>query len=102
MKLNKKGQIEDLQKLVTPLVIIAIVLSVGFLIMAEGKSQIIESQGLAANGTSATHPSGTLAMNGTNTTVSAMADVPGWLPIFIIVAIGAILIGLVSKFKARN
>ncbi len=90
MKNNKKGQaISQLQSLIVPLIGIGIVLVIGFLIMAETKTQLT-AQGVADD---------SAAMNGTNDTINAMADIPGWLPIIVITVIGAILIGLVGMFR---
>lgn len=41
------------------------------------------------------------AYNATSTVQNATQDIPGWLPIIVIVIIGAVLIGLVSLFR-RN
>ena len=98
---NKKGAIEGLMALIVPLVAIAIVLAVGFLIMAEAKDQIKQIQGLNSSGDSASHPGGTYAWNGTDTTINAMSDIPGWIPIIVITVIGALLIGLVANFRGR-
>jgi uncharacterized protein (UPF0333 family) len=89
--MNKKGVIENLMKLVVPLVGIALVLVVGFLILAEVKTQVIATEGVsAANGS---------AYNATEATQNALDDIPGWLPIIIITVIGALLIGLVGLFR---
>ena len=39
------------------------------------------------------------ACNGTKDTINAIQDIPGWLPIIVITVIGALLIGLVSRFR---
>jgi len=100
--MNKKGIIDNLMGLIVPLVAIAIVLVVGFLIMAEAKSQLASIQGLNATGGSTTHPQGTVGWNATSTTQNALADIPGWLPIIVITVIGALLIGLVARFRASS
>jgi len=166
MKLNKKGQIEQLQPLIIALVVIGIVLVVGFLIFAETKDQVVDmiSTSTATNesysftnntlvalthsGHSATDtvactavyndtansevvPTGyytcdnsglivqdnatddiesTLyvtytykaadyAYNATSDVQNATQDIPGWLPIIVVVVIGALLIGLVSFLR---
>ncbi|GAG87311.1 unnamed protein product, partial [marine sediment metagenome] len=53
-------------------------------------------------GGSATHKEGTSAWNATNDVQSAMSDIPGWLPIIVITVIGALLIGLVARFRAST
>jgi len=98
---NKKGAIEGLMAMIVPLIAIGILLAVGFLIMSEAKTQIRDIQGLNSTFESATHPKGTAAINGTNDTINAIADIPGWLPIIVITVIGALLIGLVARFRSR-
>jgi len=43
----------------------------------------------------------TLAFNATSDVQNATQDIPGWLPIIVITVIGALLIGLVTRFRAR-
>jgi len=90
MKTNKKAQIDALQPLIIALVVISIVLVVGFLIFAEVKTQVVAIEG-----------SGSYGDNATIAVQDALNDIPGWLPIIIVVVIGALLIGLVS-FLRRN
>ena len=89
MKLmNKKGQIEALVPLVISLVVIGILLVVAFLIF----SQVAANTAVAAD---------------TNATAAIVAvqqatdDIPGWLPIIVVVVIGALLIGLVSFLRGQ-
>ena len=98
---GKKGVIDQLFPLVIGLVTVAIVLVVGFLVIAEAKDQITSIESTNATGQSATHPHGTLSWNASQDTQNAMADIPTWLPIIVITVIGALLIGLVSLFKRR-
>ena len=99
---GKKGAIEGLQSLIVPLIGIGIVLVVGFLIIAEAQDQLKTIQGLNSTGDTATHPRGTSAWNATEDIQNAISDVPGWLPIIVITVIGAILLGLVTMFRARK
>jgi len=46
-----------------------------------------------------TYKIGDYAYNATNEVQNATQDIPGWLPIFIVVVIGALLIGLVSFLR---
>ena len=93
-KMNNKGQLDALQPLIVALVVIGIVLVVGFLIFAEVRDQVWEIDGLTAavNDTS-------YGYNATMEVTDAMADIPGWLPIIIVVVIGALLIGLVGFLR---
>ena len=88
-KMNNKGQIDALQPLIIALVVVAIVLVVGFLIFAEVQDQTEEIEG----GTDG------YGYNATMSVQSAMEDIPGWLPIIVVVVIGALLIGLVSYLR---
>lgn len=102
MNLKRKGQvIGQLQALIGPLVGIGIVLALGFLIIAQAKTQVASIEGLNASGYSATHPGGTAAWNATEKIQSSMDDIPGWLPIIIVTVIGALLLGLISYFRSR-
>jgi len=163
--MNKKGSIEGLQVLIVPLIGIAIILVVGFLIFAEAKDKIIDITGVSTthrnesftgwtsciyqalthsnncmtsscssvlNGsTNNTIPASmyncsinglqlcdvtgdnvnesvwvtysctnkTIAFNATSDVQNATQDIPGWLPIIVITVIGALLIGLVARFR---
>jgi len=90
--MKKKGQLAQLQPLVTSLVAVGVLLVVGFLIMATVKTQVTNSDGGGENSTS---------WNATNDTIEAMGTIPTWLPIIVITVIGALLIGLVAFFKPR-
>ena len=98
--MKKKGQIGQLQSLIVPLVGIAILLVIGFLIFAEvrtnetvaGASGVCSTEAVDAN----------YACNGTLEVIDALGDLPGWLPIIVIVVIGAILLSLVAAFRERQ
>ena len=89
MKLmNKKGQIEALVPLVISLVVIGILLVVAFLIFSQ----------VAANSTVGADTNATAAIKAVQ---EATDDIPGWLPIIVVVVIGALLIGLVSFLRGQ-
>jgi len=88
VKLNKKGQIEALVPLVISLVVVGILLVVAFLIFAQ----------VAANTTVVADSNATAAIVAVQ---NATDDIPGWLPIIVVVVIGALLIGLVSFLRGR-
>jgi len=88
VKLNKKGQIEALVPLVISLVVIGILLVVAFLIFAQ----------VAANATVTADANATAAIVAVQ---NATDDIPGWLPIIVVVVIGALLIGLVSFLRGQ-
>jgi len=95
-KMNNKGQIDALIPLIMALIVISIVLVVGFLIFAEVQDQVVsidsinESAGIGSYG-----------YNATQDVTNAMADIPGWLPIIVVVVIGALLIGLVGFLRRQ-
>lgn len=86
---NRRGVLDNLIPLVIGLVVIGVVLAVGFLIMSN----------IASNAAVAADPNATRAIGLTTT---AMAGIPGWLGVIIIVVIGALLIGLVSMFNQKR
>jgi len=86
--MNKKGQIEALVPLVISLVVVGILLVVAFLIFSQ----------VAANTTVAADTNATAAIVAVQT---ATDDIPGWLPIIVVVVIGALLIGLVSFLRGQ-
>ncbi len=118
-KLNKKGQVfEQFGGLATGIAALAIILTVAFLIMSEGKDQAAAigtdfcsgadnlafnpSNGTCSNAShSQTNANLSFAWNGTATMQNATADIPGWIPLVIIAVIGAILLGLVALFRRR-
>ena len=85
--INKKGQtFNALSGLVIGLVALGITLVVVFLILAQlGVNTQVVADG---NATAAV-----------NEVTSAAEDIPGWLPIIVIVFIGAILIGMIAMFR---
>ena len=85
-KINNKGQIDQLVPLVISLVVIGVLLVVSFLIMDE----VADNSAVKADGN---------ATAAVNTVVDSMDDLPSWLPIIVIVVIGALLIGLVSFLR---
>jgi len=86
--MNKKGQIEALVPLVISLVVVGILLVVAFLIFSQ----------VAANTTVAADTNATAAIVAVQ---QATDDIPGWLPIIVVVVIGALLIGLVSFLRGQ-
>ena len=88
MKLNKKGQIEALVPLIISLVVVGILLVVAFLIFSQ----------VAANTTVVADANATAAIQAVQ---NATDDIPGWLPIIVVVVIGALLIGLVSFLRGQ-
>ena len=93
--MNKKGQaFEQLGKLGLGIVTLGIILVVGFMIFSQGKDQIAETDDYA-NASSCQ----SAGCNATDTLVDGVDDIPGWVPIIVIVGIGVILIGMVRAFS---
>ena len=85
---RKHGFIDQLKSVVIGIVILAIIIAVCFVILAQVK----------ANTTVSADANATLAVN---TLTQAMAQIPGWMPILILVVVGGLVIGAVMYF-GRN
>lgn len=75
-KQNKKG-FQALSSIIMTIVLVALVLGVGFMVLSEYQEQLDE---------------GSTAYNATGEIVTALATMPGWITILIIVAIAGIVI----------
>ena len=91
-KITKKGQIDALQPLILTLIVVGVILVVGFLIFSQLRTQAtaMETLGLVS-----------YSVNASNAATNAMQDIPGWLPIIVVVVIGALLISLVSFLRGQ-
>ena len=76
---------------------LAIVLTVAFMIVSEGRTAIVNIEGLNSTH-QASDGSTSIAYNSTLTLGNAIDDIPGWVPIVVITAIGSILIMMVKSF----
>ena len=83
---NRKGQIGTLQTIIISLVVIGIVLGIGFLVLEEFMDQMT---------------AGSEAKSGVNKTIVAMAKIPTWLGIIVILAIVGILLAIVFSVLPR-
>ncbi len=98
-KLGKKGQVFDqLGRLGSGVAALAIVLVIAFLILSQGRDQVGDIEGIA-DVSNVSQCATSVACNATNTLTEAIATIPGWVPLVIIAAIGAILLGLVALFQ---
>ena len=97
---SKKGQgvFDSLSGLVIALVTIGIVLTVGFLVMAQAQDQIVTLDAVNESN-AATY---TTAYNASRTTQTGVEDVTDWLAIIVVILVGAALIALVSAFGRRT
>ena len=93
---SKKGQVmSQLGALGVGIATLAIVLVIAFLIQANVQDQIRTAGG----DPNMVHANGSTAYNASVTLQAATADVPGWVPLVVIVAIGGIIHGMVQMFK---
>lgn len=120
-KLNKKGQVmQNLGALGIGVVTVAFVLVITFLIMASVKTQTVTmgypcgdldnvwnvSTEQCCNVSVAGQCGGdnvskatSNSWNSTRTLTNATATIPSWIPLIILVAIGGLILGLISVFK---
>jgi len=84
---NKKAQIGTLQSIIITLVIIGIVLGVGFLVLEEFEDEMT---------------AGSEAESGVNDTINALAEIPSWLSIIVIIAIVGIILAIVFTVLPRG
>lgn len=87
---HKKAQIGQLETMVVALIAVGVTLTVSALILAEVNDQTASQE--SVNGYS---------QNATREVQTALSDIPGWLSIFVITVIGALLLGLVQMFRSR-
>lgn len=85
--LNKKGQIGTLQSIIITLVVIGIVLGIGFIVLEEFETQMT---------------TGSEAESAVNETIVALAELPSWLDIIVIIAIVGILLAIVFTVLPRG
>jgi len=99
MKLfHKKGFINQIKIVVIGIAVIAIVIAVGFVILAQMKSQTVgmaDALGVTASGSNGENIT---AWNATNTMIQSLAAIPDWMPILILVLIGGLVVGTVMYF----
>jgi len=88
--MTKKGQVFDqLGALGIGIATLVITLAVVFLVLANIKS----NASVAADGN---------ASAAVDTLTDAAADIPGWVPLVVIVAIGALILGMIGMFSIRR
>ena len=95
---NKKAQVmQNLGALGIGIATLAIVLTVAFLVVSQTQDNITTQTGNDCNSTN----SADLACNATLDLQAAAATVPGWVGLIVLVAIGAIILGMISMFGKR-
>ena len=83
---SKKGQLGNLQGIILTLVVVGIILGIGFLVLSEFYDQMT---------------AGSYAADAVNDTIVAMAQIPTWLSIIVILAIVGILLAIVFSVLPR-
>ena len=83
-----------LGELAVGVVTLALVLTIGFLILAQGKSELA-----SIDCTNATLKTCGYGYNGTSAMESAIATIPNWVPLLIIAVIGLVLLGFVGLYR---
>ncbi len=94
--MNKKAQTGSIQSLIISIAVIAVVIVMAFLIIAQLKTQALDVGGLRADCESGNNC--TSAVNATIAVQRALDDIPPWFSVIIIVSIGAAILGLVQLF----
>jgi len=85
-KMSKKGVFDQLGALGVGIATLVITLAVVFLILANvGSNAQVTADGNASAAVT--------------TLTNAAADIPGWVPLVVIVAIGGLVLGLIAIFK---
>lgn len=92
-RFNKKAQLADLGRLGIGVATFTIIIAVTFLVLAQTGKQQADIGGFA--NVSVDNSAGG---NATKVLTSAVADIPGWVPLIIIVAIGGLILAMVSRF----
>ena len=83
---SKRGQLGTLQTIIITLVVVGIVLGIGFLVLEEFADQLDDAS---------------QAQAGVNDTITALAKIPTWLSIIVILAIVGILLAIVFSVLPR-
>jgi len=104
--IKRKGQVLDnLGGLAIGIASLAIVLTVTFLILSQGKAQARAIESAAYPNCNTTYSEGNgscgFAVNATRSMQEAVDDIPGWVPLIVIAVIGGILLSLVAVFRGR-
>jgi hypothetical protein len=79
---------------------LAILATIIFLVIGQARTQIVSIEGLGND--NATNCATSIACNATDTLRSSTQDAVGFVPLIVIAAIGAVLLGLVTIFRRNN
>ncbi len=92
---NKQGIFSNLGALGIGIASFTILMAVIFLVIAQVNTQIVSTQSIIGDNT-------TTALNATREMTSAVATIPGWIPLIVIVMIGGLILTLVAAFGGIN
>jgi hypothetical protein len=93
---NKRGEgFDQIVSLGLGIATLAIVLIVTFIVIAQGQTQIETATGFDCN----TSNSASIACNATNEINSSVAQIPGWLPIVVIVGMGVAVLSVLLLLR---
>lgn len=85
-KQSKKGQLGTLENVIMALVVIGFLLIIGLSLMSKAKDTTTAS---------------TAERNASEAVISAMSDIPDWLPVIVLAIIAVVVLGVVYLMK-RN
>lgn len=89
---DKKGTLDIFEKLISGVLLLVILGAVSFLIIANVRSQVAEQEGVDETNSSTF----TQAYNSTVEIENAAYDIPGWIPLVVLVVIAVGIYGLVK------
>ena len=99
--MKKKAQMQNLSALGVGIAALAISLTIAFLIIGAGRTQIGTNDGLiktAAGDYNHSQCAKSIGCNATTALTGAVAGIPGWVSIIIIGVVGSVLLGIVGMY----
>lgn len=94
MSRNRKGQVfQQLAGVAVGVLVFAVVLTITFLIIAQGLSQVGSIEGVDSANKNLTECGSSVTCNATTQLQSAVSGIADWVPLFILVSVGIILLG---------
>lgn len=91
----KKGALDAITALISGVLVLVILMGVSFLVMAAFRTQVGVQEGITVGNTSTY----TDAYNATVEVEQAAYDIPGWVPLIILVVIAVAILGLVALIR---
>ncbi len=101
-KSNKKGQmLQGLGGVAIGIASFTIIIAVIFLVIAQTKEQVESIDGVNSSGGDGAGAQTSASWNATSELQGATADIPGWVPLIVIVIIGGLILGMVKAFGGQ-